>query len=157
MKPVKGVTWTDKRQINLVLYRPGSLDTSIRISRDRKMQIMHVNKWIQTKVVSAVLVAVKIDGTLQFCRHCRHLHVVEIGDTYATHHMDHCIDTSGDVTIFSTMDDIAEYGQGQGANKHRDKIALPFITEYCGLLKCHFAWEKHMRPFKALCMSWYSM
>lgn len=76
-----------------------------------KMLNENVIKPARTKWTSLIVLAPKKDGSLQFRVSYQKLNAVTKRDSYPIPRLDKCIDSLGDVTVFSALDTNSEYWQ----------------------------------------------
>lgn len=79
-----------------------------------------------------IVVVPKKDGTLRICVDYRKLNALTIRDSYPIPHMEECINSLGDATMFSTLDATSGFWQAEIAEEDRDKTAF---TPHHGLFR----------------------
>ena len=82
---------------------------------------------------SPVVLVPKPDGSVRFCIDYRKLNELTVKDSYPLPRMDHCLDSLGDASFFSTLDCNAGYWQIPVSPEDRH---LTTFTCHCGLYQC---------------------
>lgn len=105
-------------------YRAGPKAREVEGKEVEKMLKAGVIEPAQSEWASPVLLVSKPDGSLRFCVDYRKLNTITVKDTYPLPRMDECLDSLGDMRIFSVLDAISGYWQMPIPEEDRDKTAF---------------------------------
>lgn len=86
------------------LYCVGKRSQEVLHEHIVKQREASVDKPFQSKLAGPIVLVPRKDGTFRFCLDYRHLNAAAILDTYPLPCMDNCIDTLGDVDMFTALD-----------------------------------------------------
>lgn len=107
-------------------YRAGSKTREYDNAKLDKMLHENIIKPAQTKWSSSIMFAPKKNRTLRFCAEFRNLNAMTNQNSYFIPRTDKCIDSLGDVTVFSTIDANIGHWQTEIDEADCDETTLTF-------------------------------
>ena len=108
-------------------YRAGPKAREVEEQEVNKMLDADVIERAKTEWATPVVLVPKSDGSLRFCMDYRRLKALTVRDSYPLPRMDECLDSLGDVTIFTTLHCNTGYWQIQSRTNTATKLRLPDI------------------------------
>lgn len=113
------------RTTNCIPYRGRPKTLDFQRMEIEKMLAMKFIEPSQTKWAALIMFALKKNASLWFRVNYPKLSRVTIQNTYRIPRMDEGIDSLGNATIFSRLEENSSYQQMKDAEKDRDKTAFP--------------------------------
>lgn len=115
---------SDARPVHSSPYRAGPCQSQQERDEVDKMRTDEVAERATTKSAAPVEFAPKKDGSHCFCVVYRRPNAMKIRDSYPIAEVDGCTDSSGKVTMFSTLGAKSGYWQIEMDDKNTEKTAM---------------------------------